>query len=109
MSVKRRATKAISLTRKMKNIELEKKLDKKFAVVITERWGYNETVFDATVSADELSETIERELNAIGAKYPLTYANDLPVFIQDEAQIEYRIDTEDEDDSHLIVIADLSA
>lgn len=106
---KRRATKAISLTGKMVSIEKEKELEKKYAVVITERWGYNETVFEANVSADELKDTIERELKAIGAKYPLTYAYDLPVFIEGEAQIEYRIDTENEDDSHLIVIADLSA
>ena len=108
-ATKRHATKAISLTGRMVAIEKEKAMEKNTLVVINERWGYNEKTFEANVAREDLFEIIERELKAIGAKYPLTYAHDLPVFLEDEDQISYRIDTEDENDSHQITISKLEA
>ena len=90
-----------------KEKELEKKLEKNTLVVINERHGYFKAIFEENVAREDLKEIIERELKAIGAKYPLTYAYDLPVFLEDEDQITYRIDTEDEEDSHQITISKL--
>ena len=100
---------AIKLTGRMTaiQIEQEKALKENTLVVINERFGYNEVIFEANVAREELQEIIERELKAIGAKYPLTYSHDLPVFLEDEDQISYRIDTEEEDDSHQITISKL--
>ena len=86
---------------------VEEDLSANYAVVINERFGYFETVFEANVSREALSETIERELKAFGALYPLTYAHDLPVFLDDEDQVTFRIDTENENNSHVITVAKL--